>query len=100
MVIYLVYFSRFGMLYLEKSGKSVQWDLVALPSRYQLLLKVWQPKKKCVKLSSKLKPIRSRTGTDVYDFENIFSEKFSKNIGVFCSDCCYFLQKFDHKIGF
>jgi hypothetical protein len=31
----------------------------------------------------------------------IFSpKKFGKNICVFCPNCCYFLQKFDHNIGF
>jgi hypothetical protein len=28
-----------------------------------------------------------------YDFLNIFAEKFSEKIGVFCSNYCYFLQK-------
>jgi hypothetical protein len=37
-------------------------------------------------------------GTDVMIFKNIFAEKFGKNIDVFCSK--YFLQKFDHNIGF
>jgi hypothetical protein len=35
-----------------------------------------------------------------YDFLNIFAETFSKNIGVFCSNYCMFLQKCDHNIGF
>jgi hypothetical protein len=27
-----------------------------------------------------------------YDFKNIFAEKFRENIGVFCSNCCYFFK--------
>jgi hypothetical protein len=32
--------------------------------------------------------------------QNIFAEKNGDNIGVFCSESCLFLQKFDHNIGF
>jgi hypothetical protein len=35
-----------------------------------------------------------------YDFKNILAEKFGENICIFCLNCCYFLQKFDHNIGF
>jgi hypothetical protein len=35
------------------------------------------------------------SGTDV-----TILKIFSPKIGVFCSNCCYFLQKFDHNIGF
>jgi hypothetical protein len=34
-----------------------------------------------------------------YDFK-IIGKKFSKNIGVFCSNCYYFLQKINHNTGF
>jgi hypothetical protein len=34
-----------------------------------------------------------------YDFKNIFTEKFGENIGIFCSNYCLFMQKFDHNIG-
>jgi hypothetical protein len=32
-------------------------------------------------------------------FKNIFAENFGEKIGVFFSNCCYFLQNFAEKIG-
>jgi hypothetical protein len=32
--------------------------------------------------------------------KNIFAEKFTENIGVFCSNLPLFLKKIDHNIGF
>jgi hypothetical protein len=39
-------------------------------------------------------------GTDVMILKSIFAEKFGENNGVFCSNNCYFLQKYDNNIVF
>jgi hypothetical protein len=40
---------------------------------------------------------KEKPGTE---FLNIYTKKISENIGVFCSNFCPFLQKFDPNIGF
>jgi hypothetical protein len=47
----------------------------------------------CPKLST-IYRAKNRTIWDrCYDFKNIFDEKLSEKIGVFCSNCCKFLLK-------
>jgi hypothetical protein len=49
----------------------------------------------CLKTAN-FRPIWDRC----YDFKNILGKKIGEKIGVFCSNYCHFLQKFDHNIGF
>jgi hypothetical protein len=47
-----------------------------------------------------LKRAPSKIWDRCYYFLNIFAEKFSEKIGVFCSSYCQFCKNCDHNIGF